>query len=514
MKLKLSSLYDNPILLRELRFRMRDKKLLIFLTVYIFSLSFVSFVIFSQANENNYMYKLYSNPFQIMSRTGETIYHSISFIQTIIVIFFIPLIIAGVITHEKEERTFDFIKVTSISPSSYIWGCLISNFLYTLLVLFCALPIIAISFLYGGVAPEDIAATFLSLLFLNLILSLLGLMFSSIFEKTQSVVNIMIIFEVIIGLCIITNFFPRINNIVFSPTNNPYMQETNSIFTTASFYGLTIPKVFFWIFLIFETALLFFIIAKRKIFNKEETGLSYTQFFVFYLIALLFIFGFIVNNIDEGKFYLLLDVFLILQIVATFIFGRAKIEVGNNLWQIKRKFRKLRTFDEIAIFLLLLLLLWIVIISIIIYSNNAKGNTQNIDFFLIKSLGYFFQIFLLLIIFRMSILNLLKYKRIIYLSIIIFICIWVLIPPVMIIIISIKRGLVYSPIIMYIINLSPIFSPFNSSGIQKVAYLNMVKIFDMINIIIFGITSFYLLIKYLIAYHKENKNLSQIYENY
>src|SRR5690606_1716917 len=100
-----------------------------------------------------------------------------------------------------ERQTFDFLRVTTISPWMYIVGCFLSTVFYVTLALLCALPLISLAFLYGGVGRGEVVRMFAFLLATSMVLSAFGLYISSVRERTRTAQGIVVfvIFAIVFG---------------------------------------------------------------------------------------------------------------------------------------------------------------------------------------------------------------------------------------------------------------------------------------------------------------------------
>ena len=514
MSLSLTNLFDNPILLRELRRRMRGKVLIFLMMLYIAILTFVSFMIIL-----HYHISIKNAPIQMvfsrMSEIGLTIFSSISIIQAIFVLFISPLIMAVVITNEKERQTFDFLRVTTISPSSYIWGCLISNLLYVLLVLLCALPIISVSFLFGGIGPDDVISSFFILLSASLLLSLFGLMISSIASKSQISQNIVIGFQALLALFIFTGTAKFISGILFG---NNYVGGKNTgggLFSVLIyFYNIPIPSFFFWTILFLALAISFFLVARRKIFYPENRALTYSQFFIIYIFIPIFFFGFVYKNLNKDAFHLLFTIIFLLSLVELMIFGPQQVEVGNDLWRFKKRIWFFQKFDESPIFFLFSIFLWIAFLFI--WSLTSKIYVIPLSQLAFTSLAVLCQIFFFFMILRKLILK--DIPKIIILKgiLILILSLWIFIPLALTIICEIKPILKHFFPVQFLINVSPVIGPifkFYTRGLYSGAKIPIYD-FDKINIIVFGLLSVILLISYWREYYNVWKNNLRLFKDF
>ncbi|NJL08473.1 MAG: ABC transporter permease, partial [Methylacidiphilales bacterium] len=127
-----------------------------------------------------------------MRSTGQSLFKWITGIQAMLVLIIAPTITAGMTTGEKEKKTFEFLRVTTITPWMYVLGSFLSTVFYVSLALLCALPLISLSFLYGGVGRNDVIASGGMLLGASMVLSSFGLFISSVRERTRTAQGIVV----------------------------------------------------------------------------------------------------------------------------------------------------------------------------------------------------------------------------------------------------------------------------------------------------------------------------------
>lgn len=293
-----------------------------------------------------------------MRETGELIYFWITGIQFLLVLVLAPAITAGLTTTEKERKTFDFLRVTTITRWMYIMGCFLSTTFYVLLALICALPLLSLSFLYGGVALMDVVSTFFLLLTCSCLLSSIGLFVSSITERTRSAQGIIIF--LIFTLFFIAIFLYSQFQVLFSGAMaQAGMEEPGS----DAIYIFDIPFAPWVLTCLALVALsgLFLLLAARKLFDPEESrALSHWQFVVIYAVACGGVLGLLATNAFQAELaeILFLIALYSLLVAAIFSFAMGRMEVGDEIWHLKRLVPVLRPIDQTIPFLALLCLSW------------------------------------------------------------------------------------------------------------------------------------------------------------
>ena len=123
---------------------------------------------------------------------GQGIFAALLMLETLQVAFLAPSATAGAISLEREKRTLELLVVTPISSLSIVLGKLFSALIYVWLLIAASIPLTAVVFVYGGVAPEDVVRGYLVLIVTALGFGALGLLASSLVKRTQAATAISI----------------------------------------------------------------------------------------------------------------------------------------------------------------------------------------------------------------------------------------------------------------------------------------------------------------------------------
>jgi ABC-type transport system involved in multi-copper enzyme maturation permease subunit len=354
---------DNPIFLRELRRRMRGKALFTAIIGYIAVMAIVAFIVvlihtveMRRSDAVNIM--------PVMRAMSDNLFTWIAVIQGVLVLFVGPIITAGIATAEKERRTLDFLQVTTLRPWHFVFGALASTMLYILLVLLCALPILSITFLFGGVAPSDIAASLGSLLLMSTILSAGALYIACMRERSRSAQSALLFVVGIIFLNIIL-FRILTRRMFFSGGGGMALLPFSAMAPGGeiNLFGWPVPSWWGDIGASLLLIALLSLLAGRRIFNPENRALSYWQGLLFFALAELAL----AAQFWGARLASPTDIPLvgiatwILLVLAVFIYNTGRVEMGNEVWRLKRRFAFLRPVDESVLQILALLGIWWVI---------------------------------------------------------------------------------------------------------------------------------------------------------
>lgn len=174
-------LFGNPMVLKELRGRMRGARAFIVLTVYLALMSgFVTliYVVFSQSLS-------LTGPSQ-GGEIGRVLFRSIVGVELFLVTFIAPAFAAGAISGERERQTYDLLRTTLLPARSLVGGKLFATLSYIFLLLLAAIPLQSIAFLFGGVSGAEVVLSFVILLSTAVLLGTVGVFFSAMTQRTLS----------------------------------------------------------------------------------------------------------------------------------------------------------------------------------------------------------------------------------------------------------------------------------------------------------------------------------------
>jgi ABC-type transport system involved in multi-copper enzyme maturation permease subunit len=174
-------LLDNPVILKELRGRMRGRQAFILLTLYLALIAVLIGVIYlfvaEQASSMGW------DP-SLRQTVGKVIFAAVVLLELLLVSFIGPGLTAGAITAEREHQTFDLLRTTLLSAGSLVLGKLGSAFSYLFLLILTALPVQSLAFLLGGVGIGEMVVASIMLVVTGLFFCTLGIFFSSYMKRT------------------------------------------------------------------------------------------------------------------------------------------------------------------------------------------------------------------------------------------------------------------------------------------------------------------------------------------
>jgi ABC-2 type transport system permease protein len=171
---------ENPIVLKELRGRMRGSRAYLLISIYLILMGgLVGMIYLGHAVAQN------SPGSGISSQSlGKTIFAAATGLELMMIIFIAPALTSGAISAEREHQTYDLLRTTLLSPRALVMGKLTSALSFLLLLLVVAFPLQSLAYLSGGVSLEELFIAFLLLIVTAVAFSTIGIFVSSFTRRT------------------------------------------------------------------------------------------------------------------------------------------------------------------------------------------------------------------------------------------------------------------------------------------------------------------------------------------
>ena len=117
-------------------------------------------------------------------QVGQSLFAALAFLELFMICAITPAVTAGAISSEKEKQTYEMLMSTPLSPTSILWGKLVSALSYVLLLLFAGVPLASVVFIFGGVALSDMLKALMVLVAISVAFGILGMFMSALFGRT------------------------------------------------------------------------------------------------------------------------------------------------------------------------------------------------------------------------------------------------------------------------------------------------------------------------------------------
>ncbi len=167
----------NPMIRKELRQRMRERKGWVLPSLYLLALGAVIALAYHEMTRAHSGMK---QGFEI----GVGLFLTVAYTQLGLLLLLAPIFSAAALTIEKEQRTLAGLLTSLLGPTAIWWGKFVASILYVLLLLVAGLPVLSAVFAFGGVGPWEVGmATFTTLVILATI-SAISIYWSSAFRRS------------------------------------------------------------------------------------------------------------------------------------------------------------------------------------------------------------------------------------------------------------------------------------------------------------------------------------------
>lgn len=303
---------NNPIIVNELRSRMRGARAYWILAGYLFLLSALALIIYMVIYEQTQNYGqnyYYGGGFQQMlqasANMGKAIFYGTALLLLFIVSLLGPAFTAGSIAGERDHQTLDLLTITTLKPRAIVLGKLNAVLVFMGLLILAMLPFQSMAYFFGGVAFSEILLSILVLALTTLLFCSVGLFVSS-FSRSVTIAN-MINYAVVVPLLLgvpflaivfsifssglflgpslsdppfilaailsyIFLFFLSINPLTMAITSEMFIQETGHyFFSVENFFNHNIPIVAPWLIYVIFCAGVSFILISATIARLGRT---------------------------------------------------------------------------------------------------------------------------------------------------------------------------------------------------------------------------------------------------
>ncbi|TAK01026.1 MAG: ABC transporter permease [Chloroflexota bacterium] len=206
---------------KELRGRMRGKRAFISVTVYVILVAGFAWMVGRILEENAQNQMMFGGGFNASVQSagiGRGIFIALMFLQTLMILVLAPASTAGTISSEREKQTLDLLAVTPISSVAIVVGKLLSALTWVFVLILASIPVTALVFVYGGVAPDDVIRGYVMLFVTAIAFGALGTFFSSLLRRSGAATGMTFVAVLIstVGLSFIWVFMNVTSQSVFA----------------------------------------------------------------------------------------------------------------------------------------------------------------------------------------------------------------------------------------------------------------------------------------------------------
>ena len=192
------------------------------------------------------------------------LYVFVSVVEFVMLMFIMPALTAGSISGERERQTLDLMLTTTMKPSDIILGKLSASFSTMFILIVSSFPLLAVSFVYGGITFYDVCLLLLCYVAVALLTGSMGICFSAIFKRSTiaTVVTYGILILIAAGTYAINVFALSIARMNM---NNTYISSVGSMTEQANSGG-------FLYLLLFNPVATFYVMINGQAGDNQVTG--------------------------------------------------------------------------------------------------------------------------------------------------------------------------------------------------------------------------------------------------
>lgn len=186
----------NPVLVNELKLRMRTKRSPWIIFSYLLALGGITLTMIFLVTGSGTYYR--------PDQTRE-LFMMLSVFQLGMICFVVPGLTAGVISGERERQTLSIMLTTNVSTTKLILGKWLASLSFMTFLITASLPLYTIVFLYGGISPMQLVKVFGFYLVTMLGFGSVGVLLSTLIKRTgvATVLTYAVVFGYTAGTAVI-----------------------------------------------------------------------------------------------------------------------------------------------------------------------------------------------------------------------------------------------------------------------------------------------------------------------
>lgn len=161
----------TAVMSKDLRLRMRGWRWAGVATVYVAILATVALV---------FLLQKYSPTGDQPFVAGIKLFQILSIFQLLLIAFVTPASVAGAISGERQQRTWELLVASRVPAREIVWGKLLAGVAFNLVLIGASLPLFSLVFLFGGLSLADLVPAFVVFLATVLLLGAESLVVSAL----------------------------------------------------------------------------------------------------------------------------------------------------------------------------------------------------------------------------------------------------------------------------------------------------------------------------------------------
>lgn len=175
----------NPVLVREMRSRMRGRRAAVLITFWLAFNGLVLTIVYlaaENAAEQQFGFGDFANTVTI----GRGVFQWSLFGMLLLMLLIVPAQAAGAIAGERERQTLIPLQITLLSPRQILLGKLAASVAFLVLLVVAGLPLLAVGYLVGGVTVADVLTGAAVVLLTGLLVAGMCIAISTFVRRVQA----------------------------------------------------------------------------------------------------------------------------------------------------------------------------------------------------------------------------------------------------------------------------------------------------------------------------------------
>ncbi len=120
----------------------------------------------------------------IASQRGVVLFLAMAVFELLLITLIMPAATSGCISAERERRTFDLLRITTLRASDIVLGKFFGSVLFVLLTVAVSVPMFSIVLMFGGLSLRTAGSALVVLLMTALLFGSIGLIYSTLIDST------------------------------------------------------------------------------------------------------------------------------------------------------------------------------------------------------------------------------------------------------------------------------------------------------------------------------------------
>ncbi|MFV9507331.1 MAG: ABC transporter permease [Oscillochloridaceae bacterium umkhey_bin13] len=189
----------NPIIVRELRTRMRGIRPYLVLTIFLAAMALVGVGVYQLMQQQTRF-----GGTLLSAQVGQALFRGLAFAELFLVVVLAPAFTAGAISGEREQLTYDMLLATPLQVGQILWGKLLAALSYLFLLIIAAIPLFSVVLIFGGVEVTAVLQALVLLVLTAIFFGALGLTCSALVRRTaQATAVAYVLTLVLVGVPIV-----------------------------------------------------------------------------------------------------------------------------------------------------------------------------------------------------------------------------------------------------------------------------------------------------------------------